>query len=240
MSKTAAKLVAQATKWLGLKESDGSHMEIINTYNSHKPLARGYKMKSTDAWCSCFVSACSIATGMTDIVPTEVGCEKHINLFKKLGVWIENENIIPKVGDIVFYDWEDDGKGDNKGSANHVGIVDKVNESKKTFTVIEGNYNNKVARRTMKFNGKYLRGFARPNYESEIVNTEPKKEEVKTDSNIHIVVKGDTLSGLARKYKTTYQRIYNKNKQLIDNENRKRGIAISKMWIYPGQKLVIK
>ncbi len=27
--------------------------------------------------------------GMTDIIPTECGCEKHIELFKKLGAWQE-------------------------------------------------------------------------------------------------------------------------------------------------------
>jgi hypothetical protein len=87
------------------------------------------------------------------------------DLCVKLGIWLENESVTPKVGDIVFYDWEDNGKGDNKGGINHVGICEKVNKEKKTFTVIEGNYNNSVKRRSMKFNGKYLRGFARPKYD---------------------------------------------------------------------------
>ena len=34
--------------------------------------------------------------------------------------------------------------------------------------------------------------------------------------------------------------IYNQNKILIDNENIKRGIDTEKMWIYPGQELIIK
>lgn len=167
MGKTAKELVTQAEKWLGKKESNGTHKEIIDVYNSHKPLARGYKMKYTDAWCACFVSACAIKTKMTNIIPTEVGCGKMKDLFVKKGIWIEDESVTPKVGDIVFYDWEDSGKGDNKGGINHVGICDSVNTSKKTFTVIEGNYSNAVKRRTLKFNGKYLRGFGRPKYEVE-------------------------------------------------------------------------
>ena len=78
-----AKIVATATAWLGRKESDGSHREIIDVYNAHKPLARGYPVKYTDAWCSTFASAVAIEAGLTDIIPTECGCQKHIELFKK-------------------------------------------------------------------------------------------------------------------------------------------------------------
>ena len=60
MAKLANTIVAQAQTWLGCKESDGSHKKIIDVYNSHKPLARGYAVKYTDAWCATFVSACAI------------------------------------------------------------------------------------------------------------------------------------------------------------------------------------
>ena len=60
------------------------------------------------------------------------------------------------------------------------------------------------------------------------------KEEIKTNinqSNIYIVQKGDTLSIIASKYNTTWQKIYNDNKSVIGtNPN----------LIKPGQKLVIK
>jgi len=29
------------------------------------------------------------------------------------------------------------------------------------------------------------------------------------------------------------------NQELIDSENKKRGVSISKMWIYPGQKILL-
>ena len=44
MAKYAEKVVSQAKAWLGLKESDGSFKEIIDTYNTQKTLPRGYKM----------------------------------------------------------------------------------------------------------------------------------------------------------------------------------------------------
>lgn len=179
MGKYASVIVKQAQAWVGRKESDGSHKLIIDIYNSHKPLARGYKVKYDDAWCSTFVSAVAVECGYTDIIPTECGCEKHTKLFKNIGSWQENENVTPKAGWIIFYDWNDNGKGDDKGSADHVGIVEKV--SGKKITVIEGNYNSSVARRTLEVNAKYIRGYGVPKYDEE-PKAEPEQEEKKDDS----------------------------------------------------------
>lgn len=169
MGKYASKVVEQARAWIGRKESDGSFKEIIDLYNSHKPLARSYKVKYTDSWCAVFVSAVAIKLGYTDIIPTECGCEKMIELFKKLGSWVEDENRTPNAGDIIFYDWQDNGTGDNKGWSEHVGIVESVTNG--IITVIEGNHDNSVKRRTLWVNGRYIRGFAVPEYDAE-----PKKE----------------------------------------------------------------
>lgn len=167
MGKYASKVVGQAKAWLGKNEKDGSHKEIIDVYNSHKPLARGYKVKYTDAWCATFVSAVAIQLGYTDIMPTECSCNKMIELYKKLGAWVENENRVPNPGDILFYDWEDDGKGDNTGRSDHVGIVERVVGD--TITVIEGNYKNSVKRRNIRVNGKNIRGYGVPKYDEENV-----------------------------------------------------------------------
>ena len=177
MGKFASKVIEQARAWLGKKESNNSHREIIDTYNSKKPLARGYKVKYTDAWCATFVSAVAVKLGYTDIIPTECSCEKMIQLFKNIGCWIENENRIPAKGEIIFYDWEDSGAGDNKGHSDHVGIVEKVEGS--TITVIEGNINNSVGRRKIAVNGKFIRGYGVPKYTVE--NVENKVENSKSD-----------------------------------------------------------
>lgn len=165
MAKTAKSLVEQAKAWLGFNEADGTHKKIIDIYNAHKPLARGYSVKYTDAWCATFVSAVAIKTGYTDIIPTECGCGEMVKLFQKLGSWVENENRTPNPGDIIFYDWQDDGVGDNTGWPDHVGIVEKVENGK--ITIIEGNYSNSVKRRTISVNGKNIRGYGVPKYEAE-------------------------------------------------------------------------
>ncbi len=156
------KVVSEAQSWIGRKESDGSHREIIDVYNSHKPLARNYAVRYTDAWCATFVSAVAIRCGIKDALPPECGCEQMIGLFKKLGEWVENDAYVPTPGDVIFYDWQDSGSGDDIGYSDHVGIVEKVTNN--TITVIEGNYSDSVKRRKLQVNGKYIRGFGVPRY----------------------------------------------------------------------------
>lgn len=155
-------IVKQAQSWLGCKESNGTHKAIIDVYNAHTPLARGYKVKYTDAWCAAFVSAVAIKAGYTAIIPTECSCDKLISLFKTMGCWKEDDSYVPGPGDYIFYDWQDSGAGDNTGSSDHVGIVEKVSGT--TITVIEGNYSDMVKRRTMTVNGRYIRGYGLPKY----------------------------------------------------------------------------
>lgn len=162
---TREKIVAQARSWLGCKESDGSHKKIIDVYNADKPLPRGHIMSYTDFWCAAFITACAIKCGATDIIPKECSCNKMIELFKGLGCWNENDAYVPMPADILFYDWDDDGKGDNTGEVEHVGIVEAVSGS--TITVIEGNYNKACKRRTLAVDGRYIRGYGVPKYDSE-------------------------------------------------------------------------
>lgn len=211
MGKTAADIVAQARAWIGCRESDGTHKEVIDVYNSHKPLARSYPLSYTDAWCAGFVSAVAIKCGATDIIPTEVSCSKMIDLCKKIGIYIEDESRAPCVGDIVFYDWEDDGNGDNKGTPNHVGIVSEVGS--KTFEVIEGNKDNAVGVRTVEINGKYIRGYACPRYEIFEEST----------YIIYTVQKGDTLRKIASLYGLTVRDILAHNATIKNPDKIKVG-----------------
>lgn len=159
------KVVEIARNWIGYSENDGSHKEIIDVYNSHKPLARGYAVKYADAWCATFGSAVAIRAGLTDIIPTECGCEKQIDLFKKIGSWVEDDGYVPAPGDYIFYDWQDNGKGDDTGWSDHVGIVEFVSGT--TIMVIEGNKDNAVGRREIQINEKCIRGYGVPKYADE-------------------------------------------------------------------------
>lgn len=183
MSKLASKVVAQAVAWIGLNEADGSHKKIVDIYNSHQPLARCYKLKDNDQWCAATVSAVAIEQDCTDIIPTEVSCQKMIDLFKQMGCWVEDESVVPEPGWIIFYDWQDDGKGDNTGWADHVGIVENV--VAKVITAVEGNYKNAVKRRQLTVGGKYIRGYGVPRYDPE-----PEKKE-EFEVKVPVLRKGD-------------------------------------------------
>lgn len=175
----AKDIVKQAESWLGCKESDGSHRVIIDTYNSRKPLARNYKVKYSDSWCATFVSAVAIKCGATGIIPTECSCGYMIKLFQALGCWVEDENRIPDPGDIIFYDWDDNGIGNNTGWPEHVGIVQKV--ASKVIYVIEGNYGNAVKIRKITVNGKNIRGYGVPKYAAAPIKEEVKPAPVKPE-----------------------------------------------------------
>lgn len=164
---TANNILTQARKWVGKKESDGSHKEIIDIYNSQSKLPRGYKVKYTDSWCAAFISALAVACKMTDIIPTECSCQQMINKFIQIGCWQEDESVTPQPGWIIFYDWDDNGVGDNKGWSDHVGIVESVNGN--DITVIEGNISDAVGRRHIKVNSRYIRGYGVPEYASDSV-----------------------------------------------------------------------
>lgn len=181
------KVVDTAKKYVGLKEKDAKHLEILSVYNNHKPLARSYAVQPYDAWCATFVSAVSIMCDLTDIMPTECGCQKMIELYQKIGRWKEDESYVPSTGDVIMYDWQDNGNGDNKGAADHVGIVVSVRSG--IIKVIEGNISDSVGYRNINVNGKNIRGYCLPDYASKASDDaveekpveEPAKETVKSE-----------------------------------------------------------
>lgn len=158
------KVVSTAKAWYGLKESNGSFKVIIDEYNTIRPLPRGYKLTYKDPWCAGFVSAVAQKCGLTSIIFPECSCPRMIDLYKKAGRWMENDAYVPKIADIIFYDWDDDGKGDDTGEADHVGIVAEISGS--TLRVIEGNISDAVGYRRVTVNARYIRGYGLPDYAS--------------------------------------------------------------------------
>lgn len=172
--------VNKAISYLGAKESNGSHKPIIDLYNSIRPLPNGYKLSYSDPWCAAYDSAVAKACGLTDIIFPECSCDRQIALFKKAGRWQENDAYKPQMGDLVFYDWQDSGVGDNTGSSDHVGIVVQVAGT--SIKVIEGNISDSVGYRTLSVNGKFIRGYGLPDYASKAKGTTSTKVESTTSS----------------------------------------------------------
>lgn len=154
--------VKTAEGWLGRAEADGSHAQIIDLYNSHQPLAMDYVVQYTDSWCAAFVSAAAIRCGLTDIIPTECGCERQIGLFQALDRWEENDNAVPQPGDLIYYDWDQTRPGDCIGWSDHVGMV--VGTKWPFVKVIEGNKDDRVSYRILLLGHKSIRGYGKPDY----------------------------------------------------------------------------
>ena len=158
------KAVAKFKEWLGYSEADGRYRQIVDIYNAIRPLPVGYTLKYSDAWCAATVSAVGQALGMTDVILPECSCPRMIDLYSERGQWIEDDAYVPQIGDIIMYDWQDTGAGDNRGNADHVGMVAAVNGT--SLTIIEGNNGDAVAYRTLQVNGRYIRGYCLPDYAS--------------------------------------------------------------------------
>lgn len=153
----------EARKWIGVKQGSAKHRELVNAYNSVSPKPRGHTLTMTDSWCDAFITVIFDKTGKSDLIGREVSVQRHIDIFKRKGIWIEDGRIKPKVGDIITYNW-DTTTQPNVGWADHIGIVEKVGT--KNITVIEGNISCTVGRRTLAIGHGTIRGYARPKYKT--------------------------------------------------------------------------
>lgn len=170
-------------------EGSENHKALIATYNTLKPLPRGVKMLTSYDWCACTVTALAIRCGIDSIFAKECSCTKQIEQWKAKGRWVENDAYVPKIGDIIYFAWSDGANyktTDYKADVDHVGVVEKVENG--NIYAIEGNNGNNVNRRTIAVNGRYIRGFATPDYAS--LATKPKPVE-KTAINMPTLQRGD-------------------------------------------------
>lgn len=160
-------VVSVMRSWLGWSEANGKFKAIIDLYNRQNPLPAGYRMKYTDEWCAATVTAAGMQAGLEDIIFGECSCSRMVALYQQAGRWMENDAYTPQIGDIVMYRW-DDGSNyvttDNTAPPNHVGMVAEVNG--RVLTIIEGNRGQKVATRSLFINGRYIRGYCLPDYQS--------------------------------------------------------------------------
>ncbi len=104
-----------------------------------QPYWSWYGFNSRVEWCACFVSWCANECGYLDagVIPKTAGCISGSDWFKDRGLWQDN-SYEPRPGDIIYFDWDNKGSsGPQDGLADHVGIVEKV-ENGMVYTV-EGN-----------------------------------------------------------------------------------------------------
>ena len=155
------RVIAAAAAMVGVKGGSAEHHRLVNDYNSVRPLPVGYAVKNSDDWCDIFTTVIFQREGLSDLIGRECGVERHIHIFKRLGIWNEDGNSIPKAGDIITFNWDKDTQ-QNDGWADHIGIVEKVENG--IIHTIEGNSNDEVKRNTYRIGHGNIRGFASPRY----------------------------------------------------------------------------
>nr|WP_245335534.1 GBS Bsp-like repeat-containing protein [Streptococcus panodentis] len=155
------RVLAAAAALVGVRGGSAEHQRLVNDYNSVRPLPVGYAVKNTDDWCDVFTTVVFQREGLSDLIGRECGVERHIQIFKNLGIWNEDGNTTPKAGDIITFNWDQNSQ-QNNGWADHIGIVEKVENG--IIHTIEGNSNNQVKRNTYRIGHGNIRGFATPRY----------------------------------------------------------------------------
>lgn len=101
-----------------------------------------YGFGSRVEWCACFVSWCADQCGYIDtgVCPKFSGCGNGVQWFQERGQWLDG-SAKPVSGMVIFFDWDNKGgSGPQDGEADHVGIVQKVEDG--IIYTVEGNSGN--------------------------------------------------------------------------------------------------
>lgn len=116
-----------------------------------------YGFSSREEWCACFVSWCADQCGYIEagVIPKFSLCSAGMEWFESRGQFMDG-SYVPATGDLVFFDWEND------GSVDHVGIVESVVDG--NIYTVEGNSGDKVARRSYPIGYVQIVGYGVPAY----------------------------------------------------------------------------
>lgn len=108
-------------------------------------------------WCACFASWCADQCGYLEsgIIPKFSLCSDGVNWFKGRGQW-QDKNYEPQAGDLIFFDWGND------GSIDHVGIVEKCENG--TVYTVEGNSGDACKQQSYLVGSSSIYGYGCPAY----------------------------------------------------------------------------
>ncbi|MCW6666939.1 CHAP domain-containing protein [Aerococcaceae bacterium NML190938] len=165
MTVSAEQVLKVARDHIGATKYGSIHKALVDRYNQERPLPLGYTLKYDDDWCDAFVTTVGILANATHLIGQECGCERHIEIFKQKGIWIEDGSVTPQAGWIIVWNW-DDVTQPNDGFADHIGFVESVKNG--IITTIEGNTFiggvSQVGRNQFKVGDGRIRGYAKPKY----------------------------------------------------------------------------
>ena len=236
------KVIEFATAQVGYKETPVNRNKYAEMIDKDFPDFYNGK-KNGSAWCDEFVDACFLSCyGEEETLrllcqPKKscgAGCKFSAGYFKAKKQFYDK----PEPGDQIFFIVG--------GDINHTGIVTKVDD-KKVYTV-EGNSGDAVKAHSYSLSNPKIAGYGRPAWNDEVVSDpvvpaepvaapapapdpepvqEPILEKPNNSDTYYTVVKGDTLSKIARHFGTSVAELQALNR--LSNPN----------LIYPGEKILL-
>jgi len=163
-----------------------SHDKVVLEYNKIKPLPESYRLKVSDDWCAAYVSVILYRAGFKRIC--ECSVPRMILLARAAGIY-KDKSYVPKVGDLVIYDWDDIRDGD------HVGII-TVKDNIGFLTVQEGNKAGAIGIRVIHYEDSCISGFISIPYDKDV--TTPAKYKT-VDDIVDAIIAGKFGNGEDRK-----------------------------------------
>ena len=164
----AESVVNVAKGQIGYTAGANKWTKYANDFDTKWPNFYNYPKQGAD-WCDIFVDWCFVtAFGEANArellrQPTKscgAGCYYSLHYFKDNGQYISKGDKLPLAGDQVFF-----GTNINyESGVTHTGLVESVNYSNSTVTVIEGNTGNSVQRKTYTFDHYRILGYGRPRF----------------------------------------------------------------------------
>ena len=122
-----------------------------------QPYWSWYGFDSRVEWCACFVSWCADQCGYLErgIIPKYALCSDGVDWFQSNGQW-QGRDYEPTAGNIIFFDW------DNDGTIDHTGIVERVENG--TVYTVEGNSGDACKQRSYSVGSSSIYGYGIPVY----------------------------------------------------------------------------
>lgn len=161
-----AKVADTALEYLGCNEEDGSHAEIIEAYNSIRPLPRGQQLHPWGSWGTAFITVVAEQCGIAGIIPPECSAKEMLKEFARMGR-TEKAGIEPGIGDIAVFT-------ETAGDATpRLGIV--YARDGNALTVIVGDVDGAVDFRVFDIEESNIQSYCCPDYGAACKTQEDKK-----------------------------------------------------------------
>ena len=213
------KVVSILNGWVGGKQGSSIHKEILDIWNNYAKDHGLPKAYESYAWCAETASAAMIKAGFAKYAPISLSCGSLIEQAKEMGIWVENDAYKPKFGDEVIYGWDAPKTGDAPGKYYHDHVGTVVSSGASTFSVVEGNAGSpsQVRKLTRDVDFNKISGFITPNYKQIAKDMTPTEVKPSPVYPTYTVVKGDTLTAIAKRFGTTVPKLKALNN--IENAN---------------------